>query len=85
MAAVPLGGCLLAKNQFYRTRLNSVSSNSSTNSSACCDTVGDSEKIPMPQGLHIPFEKCWWLKKFLTCDVEHHNNTEPSVVNGSNS
>ncbi|KAJ8381373.1 hypothetical protein SKAU_G00021510 [Synaphobranchus kaupii] len=85
MAAVPSAGCLLAKKQFYRTRLNSVSSNSSTSSSTCCDLAGDPEKIPTPHGVHIPFEKCWWLKKFLTCDVVHHNITEPSVVNGASS
>ncbi|KAG7455262.1 hypothetical protein MATL_G00254800 [Megalops atlanticus] len=85
MASVPSAGCLLAKNQFYRTRLNSASSNSSTGSSTCCDLVGDQEKVPTPHGIHIPFEKCWWLKKFIVCDVIHHNESEHSAVNGASS
>ncbi|KAI1901996.1 hypothetical protein AGOR_G00040170 [Albula goreensis] len=84
MATVPSAGCLLAKQQFYRTRMNSVSS-SSSNSSTCCDLAGDTEKIPTPHGILLPFDKCWWLKKFIVCDVVQHNVTQSSAVNGASS
>ncbi|KAJ7398209.1 hypothetical protein BTVI_127490 [Pitangus sulphuratus] len=50
MASVPSAGCLLAKNQYYRTRLNSESSVSSS-SSCCSDAVNvtDQEKA-----FHVP-------------------------------
>ncbi|XP_066575748.1 pancreatic progenitor cell differentiation and proliferation factor-like protein [Amia ocellicauda] len=77
MASVPSAGCLLARNQFYRARLNSTSSNSSSNSS-CCDHIAD-EKTPAPHGIQVPFEKCWWLKNFFVCEINHHITTDSSV------
>ncbi|XP_069047614.1 pancreatic progenitor cell differentiation and proliferation factor-like protein [Lepisosteus oculatus] len=76
MASVPSAGCLLARNQFYRTRLNSTSSNSSTSSSSC-DYSGDHEKAPVSQGIQVPFEKCWWLKNFFVCEAHHQSTSEP--------
>ncbi|KAL7984320.1 hypothetical protein Chor_002890 [Crotalus horridus] len=67
MATVPSAGCLLAKNQYYRTRLNSESSVSSSSSSGCCDPMpfSDQEKN---HGLPEIFEKCWWIKSFFHCE-----------------
>ncbi|XP_032559936.1 pancreatic progenitor cell differentiation and proliferation factor-like protein isoform X1 [Chiroxiphia lanceolata] len=64
MASVPSAGCLLAKNQYYRTRLNSESSVSS--SSSCCSdaaNVTDQEKIF--HGLPDLIDKYWWIKSFF--------------------
>ncbi|XP_033854980.1 pancreatic progenitor cell differentiation and proliferation factor-like protein [Acipenser ruthenus] len=72
MASVPSAGCLLARNQFYRTRYNSTSSTSSAGSSH--DHITDHEKTPVVHGIHIPFEKCWLLKRFF------HSENQPIVT-----
>ncbi|KAG9478925.1 hypothetical protein GDO78_012539 [Eleutherodactylus coqui] len=64
MASVPSAGCLLAKNQFYRVRLNSESSACSSSSESGLPM--DLEKPP--QGLPDMIEKCWWLKTFFHCE-----------------
>ncbi|XP_063779773.1 pancreatic progenitor cell differentiation and proliferation factor-like protein [Pseudophryne corroboree] len=64
MASVPSAGCLLAKNQFYRARLNSESSICSSSSDSGIPT--DLEKSH--QGLPDMVEKCWWLKNFFHCE-----------------
>ncbi|MEE6464035.1 hypothetical protein FKM82_006140 [Ascaphus truei] len=64
MASVPSAGCLLAKNQFYRARLNSESSVSSNSSDPGIQL--DHEKSN--QGLPEMIEKCWWLKNFFHCE-----------------
>ncbi|XP_027494678.1 pancreatic progenitor cell differentiation and proliferation factor-like protein isoform X2 [Corapipo altera] len=72
MASVPSAGCLLAKNQYYRTRLNSESSVSS--SSSCCSdatNVTDQEKIF--HGLPDLIDKYWWIKSFF------HSEPSPPV------
>ncbi|XP_053571007.1 pancreatic progenitor cell differentiation and proliferation factor-like protein [Bombina bombina] len=65
MASVPSAGCLLAKNQFYRARLNSESS--------VCSSSSSEQGLPMDQeksyqGLPEMIEKCWWLKNFFHCE-----------------
>ncbi|XP_048866223.1 pancreatic progenitor cell differentiation and proliferation factor-like protein [Brienomyrus brachyistius] len=86
MAAVPSAGCLLAKNHFYRTRLNSASSSSSSSSfQSCCDLAGDQEKMPVSHGIQVPFDKCWWMKKFFTCEVVSLPVTEPTTMNSASS
>ncbi|KAM3928656.1 pancreatic progenitor cell differentiation and proliferation factor-like protein [Leptodactylus fuscus] len=64
MASVPSAGCLLARNQFYRVRLNSESSVCSSNSDTGIPT--DLEKPQ--QGLPEKIEKCWWFKNFFHCE-----------------
>ncbi|KAM4688568.1 pancreatic progenitor cell differentiation and proliferation factor-like protein [Discoglossus pictus] len=64
MASVPSAGCLLAKNQFYRARLNSESSVSSSSS----DTGLSIDVEKTHQGLPEMVEKCWWLKNFFHCE-----------------
>ncbi|XP_069813695.1 pancreatic progenitor cell differentiation and proliferation factor-like protein [Dendropsophus ebraccatus] len=65
MASVPSAGCLLAKNQFYRVRLNSESSVCSSSSDS--GLPSDLEK-PLQGGLPEMIEKCWWLKNFFHCE-----------------
>lgn len=60
MASVPSAGCLLAKNQFYRVRLNSESS--------VCSNNSDTEPEKPHAGLPEMVEKCWWLKNFFHCE-----------------
>ncbi|XP_029447116.1 pancreatic progenitor cell differentiation and proliferation factor-like protein [Rhinatrema bivittatum] len=70
MATVPSAGCLLAKYQYYRTRLNSESSVSSSSSSCNGPNPGnllDEEKAN--HGLPEMSEKCWWLKNFFHCET----------------
>ncbi|XP_075069602.1 pancreatic progenitor cell differentiation and proliferation factor-like protein [Mixophyes fleayi] len=64
MASVPSAGCLIAKNQFYRVRLNSESSVCSSSSDS--GILVDLEKSN--QGLPDMIEKCWWLKNFFHCE-----------------
>ncbi|XP_040288384.1 pancreatic progenitor cell differentiation and proliferation factor-like protein [Bufo bufo] len=64
MASVPSAGCLLAKNQYYRVRLNSESSVCSSSS----DSGLPSELEKPQQGLPDMIEKCWWLKNFFHCE-----------------
>ncbi|KAM3680830.1 pancreatic progenitor cell differentiation and proliferation factor-like protein isoform 1-T1 [Ammospiza maritima maritima] len=64
MASVPSAGCLLAKNQYYRTRLNSESSVSSS-SSCCLDTVNITDQDKALHGLPELIDKHWWIKSFF--------------------
>ncbi|XP_063155340.1 pancreatic progenitor cell differentiation and proliferation factor-like protein [Candoia aspera] len=72
MAAVPSVGCLLAKNQYYRTRLNSESSVSSSGSSCCSDPLPLSEQEKNHHGLPEIFEN-WWIKTFFHCEPAPQN------------
>ncbi|XP_044863117.1 pancreatic progenitor cell differentiation and proliferation factor-like protein isoform X2 [Mauremys mutica] len=74
MASVPSAGCLLAKNQYYRTRLNSESSVSSGSSSFCSDPVNFSDQDKAHHGLPELFDKCWWIKNFF-----HSEPSSPNV------
>ncbi|XP_053105782.1 pancreatic progenitor cell differentiation and proliferation factor-like protein [Hemicordylus capensis] len=71
MASVPSAGCLLAKNQYYRTRLNSDSSVSSSSSS--CSEPMASEQEKHFNGLPEVFERCWWIKSFFHCESVPQN------------
>ncbi|KAG8442071.1 hypothetical protein GDO86_011023 [Hymenochirus boettgeri] len=64
MASVPSAGCLLARNQFYRVRMNSESSDSSHNS----DLGLPVENEQTHRGLPDLIEKCWWIKNFFHCE-----------------
>ncbi|KAG6940560.1 chromosome 8 orf 22, partial [Chelydra serpentina] len=75
MASVPSAGCLLAKNQYYRTRLNSESSVSSGSSSFCSDPVNFSDQEKAHHGLPELFDKCWWIKNFFHSE----SSTSPNV------
>eukprot|EP00076_Gallus_gallus_P004544 NP_001289128.1 pancreatic progenitor cell differentiation and proliferation factor-like protein [Gallus gallus] len=67
MASVPSAGCLLAKNQYYRTRQNSESSVSSS-TSCCSDPVSTAEQDKAFHGLPELLDKCWWIKSFFHCE-----------------
>ncbi|XP_061454496.1 pancreatic progenitor cell differentiation and proliferation factor-like protein [Rhineura floridana] len=73
MAAVPSAGCLLAKNQYYRTRLNSDSSVSSSSSSCCSEPMNFSDQDKILHGLPEVFERCWWIKSFFHCEPVPQN------------
>ncbi|XP_068093467.1 pancreatic progenitor cell differentiation and proliferation factor-like protein [Hyperolius riggenbachi] len=77
MASVPSAGCLLAKNQFYRARLNSESS--------VCSSTSDSGLPTEPekphQGLPEFVEKCWWLKNFFHCEQVPVSTVRISISN----
>ncbi|XP_043363817.1 pancreatic progenitor cell differentiation and proliferation factor-like protein isoform X2 [Dermochelys coriacea] len=77
MTSVPSAGCLLAKNQYYRTRFNSESSVSSGSSSFCSDPVNFSDQEKAHHGLPELFDKCWWIKNFF-----HSETSASSNVNG---
>ncbi|XP_032650213.1 pancreatic progenitor cell differentiation and proliferation factor-like protein [Chelonoidis abingdonii] len=77
MASVPSAGCLLAKNQYYRTRLNSESSVSSGSSSFCSDPWSEKFTGKAHHGLPELFDKCWWIKNFF-----HSEPSSSSNVNG---
>ncbi|XP_020646635.1 pancreatic progenitor cell differentiation and proliferation factor-like protein [Pogona vitticeps] len=68
MAAVPSAGCLLAKNQYYRTRLNSDASVSSSSSSCCSEPLTYSDQDKHLHGLPEVFDRCWWIKSFFHCE-----------------
>ncbi|XP_030408927.1 pancreatic progenitor cell differentiation and proliferation factor-like protein isoform X2 [Gopherus evgoodei] len=78
MASVPSAGCLLAKNQYYRTRLNSESSVSSGSSSFCSDPVNFSD-----QGLPELFDKCWWIKNFFHSEPSSSPNVNGKTISTS--
>ncbi|XP_060099805.1 pancreatic progenitor cell differentiation and proliferation factor-like protein [Heteronotia binoei] len=73
MATVPSAGCLLAKNQYYRTRLNSESSVSSSSSSCCSDPMNFSDQDKSFHGLPEVFDKCWWIRSFFQCESAPQN------------
>ncbi|XP_063275725.1 pancreatic progenitor cell differentiation and proliferation factor-like protein [Prinia subflava] len=73
MAAVPSIGCLLAKNQYYRRRLNSESSVSSS-SSSCSDAVNITDQEKELHGLPELTDKYWWIKSFF------HSEPSPPTV-----
>ncbi|XP_039558784.1 pancreatic progenitor cell differentiation and proliferation factor-like protein isoform X2 [Passer montanus] len=73
MASVPSAGCLLARNQYYRTRLNSESSVSSS-SSCCLDAVNITDQDKALHGLPELIDKHWWIKSFF------HSEPSPPTV-----
>ncbi|XP_067409892.1 pancreatic progenitor cell differentiation and proliferation factor-like protein isoform X1 [Emydura macquarii macquarii] len=84
MASVPSAGCLLAKNQYYRARLNSESSISSGGSSFCPDPVNFSEQEKAQHGLPELFDKCWWIKNFFHCEPSTSSNVSGKTLSASN-
>ncbi|KAM8811508.1 pancreatic progenitor cell differentiation and proliferation factor-like protein [Eudromia elegans] len=67
MASVPSAGCLLAKNQYYRTRQNSECSVSS-GSCFCSDPVNVTDQDKTLNGLPELIDKSWWIKSFFHCE-----------------
>ncbi|XP_007903416.1 pancreatic progenitor cell differentiation and proliferation factor-like protein [Callorhinchus milii] len=62
MAAVPSPGCLSARNQFYRSRLNSASNTSSSSSdSDRKEGVSLATQESSHEGLPLAAEKNWWI------------------------
>ncbi|NWU53660.1 PDPFL protein, partial [Dromas ardeola] len=53
MASVPSAGCLLAKNQYYRSKCPGCGSRS-------CPGL----RLPHPR-LPELIDKCWWIKNFF--------------------
>ncbi|XP_034618792.1 pancreatic progenitor cell differentiation and proliferation factor-like protein isoform X1 [Trachemys scripta elegans] len=85
MASVPSAGCLLAKNQYYRTRLNSESSVSSGGSSFCSDPVNFSDQDKAHHGLPELFDKCWWIKNFFHSEPSSSPNMNGKTLSTSRS
>ncbi|CAM4503660.1 unnamed protein product [Lepidochelys olivacea] len=83
MASVPSAGCLLAKNQYYRTRLNSESSVSSGSSSFCSDPVNFSDQEKAHHGLPELFDKCWWIKNFFHSETSASPNMSGKTLSTS--
>uniref|UniRef100_UPI00398E492C pancreatic progenitor cell differentiation and proliferation factor-like protein n=1 Tax=Pristiophorus japonicus TaxID=55135 RepID=UPI00398E492C len=71
MTTVPAAGCLLARNQFYRSRLNPISSASSCSSYR--NNVPKAILIPAQesshQGLPIALEKSRWISSLFASPV----------------
>ncbi|NWZ23674.1 PDPFL protein, partial [Asarcornis scutulata] len=57
MASVPSAGCLLAKNQYYRSKC-----------SGGCGTAPRSPPFSLLPGLPELLDKCWWIKSFFHCE-----------------
>ncbi|NXI70201.1 PDPFL protein, partial [Anseranas semipalmata] len=63
MASVPSAGCLLAKNQYYRSK--------------CSGGAGAAPRSPrlgdalLEEGSWLPelLDKCWWIKSFFHCET----------------
>ncbi|XP_077208560.1 pancreatic progenitor cell differentiation and proliferation factor-like protein isoform X2 [Paroedura picta] len=85
MATVPSPGCLLAKNQYYRARLNSESSVSSSSSSCCSDSMNFSDQEKAFHGLPEVFEKCWWIKHFFQCESPQNVGRKTLSASSANS
>ncbi|KFZ55756.1 Pancreatic progenitor cell differentiation and proliferation factor-like, partial [Podiceps cristatus] len=60
-ASVPSAGCLLAKNQYYRSKWSGAGS---------CPAGGGrlSRPGPCPGWLPELIDKCWWIKSFFHCE-----------------
>ncbi|XP_065485598.1 pancreatic progenitor cell differentiation and proliferation factor-like protein [Caloenas nicobarica] len=72
MASVPSAGCLLAKNQYYRTTHNSESSVSSS-SSCYSDPVNITDQDNAFHELPELVDKYWWIKSFFHCEPSPSN------------
>ncbi|KAK2522232.1 hypothetical protein Q9233_010593 [Columba guinea] len=72
MASVPSAGCLLAKNQYYRTTQNSESS-VSPSSSCCLDLVNMTDQDKAFHALPELVDKYWWIKSFFHCEPSPPN------------
>ncbi|KFV45927.1 Pancreatic progenitor cell differentiation and proliferation factor-like, partial [Gavia stellata] len=57
MASVPSAGCLLAKNQYYRSKCSGAGS-----------CPAPPPPSPGPGGLPELIDKCWWIKSFFHCE-----------------
>ncbi|XP_040210112.1 pancreatic progenitor cell differentiation and proliferation factor-like protein [Rana temporaria] len=79
MASVPSAGCLLAKNQFYRVRLNSESSVCSINSDSGLPVEPEKHYAGLPEMV----EKCWWLKNFFHCEQAPVSSLRIKISNES--
>ncbi|KAM5157956.1 pancreatic progenitor cell differentiation and proliferation factor-like protein [Mantella aurantiaca] len=79
MASVPSAGCLLAKNQFYRVRLNSESSVCSSNSDSGLSAESENPYSGLPEMV----EKCWWLKNFFHCEQAPVSSLRINISNES--
>ncbi|XP_065687640.1 pancreatic progenitor cell differentiation and proliferation factor-like protein [Patagioenas fasciata] len=72
MASVPSAGCLLAKNQYYRTTQNSESS-VSPSSSCYLDPVNLTDQDKAFNELPELVDKYWWIKSFFHCETSPPN------------
>ncbi|NWS27392.1 PDPFL protein, partial [Polioptila caerulea] len=73
MASVPSAGCLLAKNQYYRSEC------SAGPGAACCPRTHPRPSLPSSflsawEGLPELVDKYWWIKSFF-----HSEPSPPSV------
>ncbi|NXU31406.1 PDPFL protein, partial [Thalassarche chlororhynchos] len=57
MASVPSAGCLLAKNQYYRSKCSGAGSQ-------CLIVCAFSPFAGLPELI----DKCWWIKSFFHCE-----------------
>ncbi|NXW58687.1 PDPFL protein, partial [Eurystomus gularis] len=69
MASVPSAGCLLAKNQYYRSKCSGWGAASCP---AQCLMVWAFSPLP---GLPEIIDKCWWIKSFF-----HSEPSPPPTV-----
>ncbi|KFQ49504.1 Pancreatic progenitor cell differentiation and proliferation factor-like, partial [Nestor notabilis] len=68
MASVPSVGCLLAKNQYYRSKCTA-------GRVQCCPSLLSNGWAFSPlAGLPELIDKCWWIKSFF------HNEPSPPTV-----
>ncbi|NXT36478.1 PDPFL protein, partial [Pelecanoides urinatrix] len=77
MASVPSAGCLLAKNQYYRSKCSGAGS---CPTSPAGGFSGGGSRAPPPlqclmvwasspfAGLPELIDKCWWIKSFFHCE-----------------
>ncbi|NXX92899.1 PDPFB factor, partial [Centropus bengalensis] len=74
MASIPSSGSLMATHNYYRSRLNSTSSNSS-----CGSSEYSGEVIPHPPGLPKSDPGHWWASFFFG------KTTQPAMTTVSES
>ncbi|NXV91810.1 PDPFL protein, partial [Calonectris borealis] len=60
MASVPSAGCLLAKNQYYRSKCSGAGSCPPQ----CLMVWAFSPSAGLPELI----DKCWWIKSFFHCE-----------------
>ncbi|NXL31857.1 PDPFL protein, partial [Glaucidium brasilianum] len=70
MASVPSAGCLLAKNQYYRSKC-SAGPGVPGHRGASMGLVGSFSALA---GLPELIDKCWWIKSFF------HSEPSPPTV-----
>ncbi|NWW45511.1 PDPFL protein, partial [Pedionomus torquatus] len=78
MASVPSVGCLLAKNQYYRSKCLGAG----VRELLCSPPITPGREPPLPEGGRAPpnrrlpelIDKCWWIKSFF------HSEPSPPTV-----